>query len=273
MGQMVQKFAGIKGWIEGAVLSMALMFCTPIAIASNTTATEYDGEQVVRLIKKRLASEGLDGNPSIDADRKFKACHAMLRIDPMFGGWNTVNVRCDDAAGWRLAIRTNLSSRPIPVPIRDFRPGWDNLNRFESKNTPSSLGLKAIDEINVVALSGSVSRNDMIALDDLVMIPVPKRNAAGAFFDPADVAGRRMKVKLSANQPLLARHLQPNYLVEEGNEVLITTSSSGISVDMVGFALENGQIGEWIGVENANSGKTIRAKVTGEKKVRVIAKK
>ena len=82
-----------------------------------------------------------------------------------------------------------------------------------------------------------------------------------------------MKVKISAHQPLLARLLQPNYLVEEGNEVLITTSSSGISVDMVGFALENGQIGEWIGVENANSGKTIRAKVTGEKKVRVIAKK
>ena len=273
MGQMVQKFAVIRGWIEGAVLSMALLFCTPIAIASNTTATEYDGEQVVRLIKERLASEGLDGNPSIDADRKFKACHAMLRIDPMFGGWNTVTVRCDDAAGWRLAIRTNLSSRPIPVPIRDFRPGWDNVNRFESKNTPSSLGIKAIDEINVVALSGSVSRNDMIALDDLVMIPVPKRNAAGAFFDPADVAGRRMKVKLSAHQPLLARHLQPNYLVEEGNEVLITTSSSGISVDMVGYALDNGQIGEWIGVENANSGKTIRAKVTGEKKVRVIAKK
>ena len=159
------------------------------------------------------------------------------------------------------------------MPIRDFRPGWDNVNRFESKNTPSSLGIKAIDEINVVALSGSVSRNDMIALDDMVMIPVPKRNAAGAFFDPADVAGRRMKVKLSAHQPLLARHLQPNYLVEEGNEVLITTSSSGISVDMVGFALENGQIGEWIGVENANSGKTIRAKVTGEKKVRVLAKK
>ena len=82
-----------------------------------------------------------------------------------------------------------------------------------------------------------------------------------------------MKVNLSAHQPLLARHLQPDYLVEEGNEVLITSSSSGISVDMLGYALGNGQIGEWISVENANSGKAVRAKVTGEKKVRVIAKK
>ena len=62
---------------------MALLFCTPTAIASNTTATEYDGEQVVRLIKSDWPAKGLT-EPSIDADRKFKACHAMLRIDPMF---------------------------------------------------------------------------------------------------------------------------------------------------------------------------------------------
>jgi flagella basal body P-ring formation protein FlgA len=42
---------------------------------------------------------------------------------------------------------------------------------------------------------------------------------------------------------------------------------------MIGYALENGQIGEWVGVENAGSRKTIRAKIIGEKKVRVIAKK
>ena len=42
---------------------------------------------------------------------------------------------------------------------------------------------------------------------------------------------------------------------------------------MLGFALENGQFGDWINVENASSGKTIRAKIIGEKKVAVMAKK
>jgi len=271
--QMIRQVAGRRGWIAGAVLQIVLLSCTTLATASQTTATGYTGEQVARLIKDRLASEGLDGEPSIDADRMFQACHAGLRIDPMFGSWNTVTVRCDDAGGWRFAIRTNLSSRPVPVPIRDFRPGTGDANRIERAVISSRRGSQVADEIDVVALSRSVSRNDMIAPDDLVMIPVPARNAVGAFFDPADVAGRRMKAKLSARQPLLARHLHPDYLVEEGNEVLITSSSGGISVDMVGYALENGQIGEWIGVENANSGKAVRAKVTGEKKVRVIAKK
>ena len=55
--------------------------------------------------------------------------------------------------------------------------------------------------------------------------------------------------------------------------MVITSSSGGVSINMVGYALENGQISDWIGVENASSGKTIRAKIIGEKKVTVIAKK
>ena len=82
-----------------------------------------------------------------------------------------------------------------------------------------------------------------------------------------------MKTPLSARRPLQSRHLMPSFMIEEESEVLITSRAGGISVDMVGYALENGQISEWIGVENASSGKTIRAKITGEKKVSVIAKK
>ena len=95
----------------------------------------------------------------------------------------------------------------------------------------------------------------------------------GAFFDPADLVGRRMKSSLTAQKPVLARHLHPDWMVEEGNEVLIVSAAGGISVDMLGFSLENGQIGDWVSVENASSGKTVRAKIIGEKKVAVLAKK
>ena len=105
------------------------------------------------------------------------------------------------------------------------------------------------------------------------MVAVSERNAIGAFFNPADLIGRRVKIGVGMNQPVMARHLHPDYLVEEGSEVLISSSAGSIRVDMIGYALENGQIGEWIGVENASSGKFIRGKITGEKKVRVIAKK
>ena len=175
-------------------------------------------------------------------------------------------------------IRTNLASRPAPVPIRDFKPGLGvngraNGQPIELAVSRSEMATAVVDEIEVVALARSVSRNDMIAADDLLMVAISERNALGAFFDPADVIGRRVKIGVGVNKPLMARHLHPNYLVEEGSEVLISSYAGGISVDMVGYALENGQFGEWIGVENVSSGKMVRAKITGEKKVTVITKK
>jgi len=266
-----------RGGLAAIGLCAAVMLAFPPAGASAAPAKELAGADVSRLIMERLAGEGLAGAPGIKPDRIFPACDSMPEIEPMFGSWNTVAVRCLTGSGWRFNIRTNLSSRPAPVPIRDFQAGT------AVKAGPGSRAIDQVvsragsmqsvtDEIDVVALFRSVSRNDMIGADDLVMVAVSERNAMGAFFDPADVIGRRVKIGVGVNQPLMARHLYPDYLVEEGNEVLITSSAGGISVDMVGYALENGQIGEWIGVENASSGKTVRGKITGEKKVAVIAK-
>ena len=257
--------------MAATTLCLAL-FSSPNA-AGAADSSVIDSAKVSRLISSRLADEGLEGAPSLVADRMFPPCSKPLLIEPMFGGWNTVTVRCAGASKWRFAIRTNLKNRPAPVPVRDFRPNQRAKGPIETTVAVGRQSSQIVDEVEVVALARSVSRNDMIARQDLIMVPVSARNALGAFFDPADVAGRRLKMGLSAHKPLMARHLYPDYLVEEGNEVLITSSSGGISIDMVGIALEHGQISDWIGVENASSGKTIRAKIIGEKKVTVIAKK
>ncbi len=231
------------------------------------------GADISRLIIASLADQGLEGTPEIDDDRVFPVCDSTPEIEPMFGGWNTVAVRCTGETVWRFAIRTNLNSRPAPVPVRDFRPDQSATGPIERVVARSVNPRAGMEEVEVVALARSVSRNDIIADSDLVMIAIPARNVIGAFLEPTGIVGRRMKTSLSAHKPLMVRHLHPDYLVEEGQEVLISSSAGGISVDMIGYALENGQFGEWIGVENAGSGKTVRAKIVGEKKVRVIAKK
>lgn len=267
----------IRGGMTAIGLSAAVMFAAPVAGAAGASKTELDGTDVSRLIVRKLAGQGLEGAPGIRPDRLFPACDTAPEIEPMFGSWNTVAVRCTAGSGWRFNIRTNLSSRPAPVPIRAFQAGVAVKAGTEGRAIDQAVARAdtavVADEIEVVALARSVSRNDMIAADDLLMVAVSERNALGAFFDPADVIGRRVKIGVGVNQPLMARHLHPDYLVEEGNEVLISSYAGGISVDMVGYALENGQIGEWIGVENASSGKMVRGKITGEKKVSVITKK
>ena len=272
-----QMTGGILGGIAVIGLSAALIFAAPSISVSATSVIKLDGADVSRLIMERLASEGLQGAPNVKPDRTFPACDSTPEIEPMFGSWSTVAVRCKAEPGWRFNIRTNLTSRPALVPIREFKKAIKVKTGSHShaiERAVSRGGTRQIfDEIEVVALSRSMSRNDMIGADDLVMVAVSARNAMGAFFNPADVIGRRMKIGIGMNQPVMARYLHPDYLVEEGNEVLISSSAGGISVDMIGYALENGQIGEWIGVENASSGKTIRGKITGEKKVMVGAKK
>ena len=264
--------------ITAISLFAAAMFTALVAGAAVASTTELDGSDISRLIVDKLASQGLNAVPSIKPDRFFPPCNSKPEIEPMFGGWTTVAVRCATGSGWRFMIRTNLTSRPALVPIRDFKPGLGvngpaKGQAIELAVARSEMATAVVDEIEVVALARSVSRNDMIAADDLLMVVISERNALGAFFDPADVVGRRVKIGVGVNQPLMARHLHPDYLVEEGNEVLISSYAGGISVDMVGYALDNGQFGEWIGVENASSGKRVHAKITGEKKVTVITKK
>ena len=264
--------------ITAISLFAAVMFAALVGGAAGASTTELNGSDISRLIVDKLASQGLNAVPSIKPDRLFPPCDSKPEIEPMFGGWTTVAVRCATGSGWRFMIRTNLTSRPALVPIRDFKPGLGvngpaKGQAIELAVARSEMATAVVDEIEVVALARSVSRNDMIAADDLLMVAISERNALGAFFDPADVIGRRVKIGVGVNQPLMARHLHPDYLVEEGNEVLISSYAGGISVDMVGYALDNGQFGEWIGVENASSGKRVHAKITGEKKVTVITKK
>ena len=257
-----------------AAVSLAAMLCA-VAAPVSVGAMTLDGAAASKLIVDRLAREGLDGKPEIKESRKFPACDSAVSVEPMFGSWNTVSLACDGSSRWRFVIRTNLTSRPQPVPMREFQAGVPLKGPIgRAVSAPSAASEPGVtDLVDVVALKRSVRKNTMIGMDDLILVPVPARNTMGVFFDPADLVGRRMKSSLSAQKPVLARHLHPDWMVEEGNEVLIVSTAGGISVDMLGFAMENGQIGDWVSVENASSGKTVRAKIIGEKKVAVLAKK
>jgi len=235
------------------------------------------GAEVAQLITDRLAEVYLEGKPALAPTRQFPTCGGEVTVAPLFGGWNTVSVRCDVDGGWRFAIRTNLTTTPAPVPVAEFNADLWNKGPISAladagAGTTQVPPSGAFDELDVVMLTRSLARGDVITPDDVALRPVPARNVSSVFFAPADVVGRRMKTPLSARRPLQTRHLMPAFMIEEDSKVLITSRAGGISVDMVGYALENGQFGDWIEVQNANSGKTVMAKVIDEKKVVVIAK-
>ena len=83
---------GILGGIAVIGLSAALIFAAPSISVSAASVIKLDGADVSRLIMERLASEGLQGAPSVKPDRTFPACDSTPKIEPMFGSWSTVAV-------------------------------------------------------------------------------------------------------------------------------------------------------------------------------------
>jgi flagella basal body P-ring formation protein FlgA len=86
------------------------------------------------------------------------------------------------------------------------------------------------------------------------------------------VIGRTLTVNLGEGRPVLARHLEHNWLVTEGTPVAIVYNAAGMLILASGIAAENGQRGQIIAVRNVGSDRLVKAIVTERNKVRVAAK-
>ena len=259
-------------------IAMCVTVCAGLfGVAVPAQSAALGGDAINALIIDALAAQNLTGNPAIPAERRFRDCAEKLTIEPMFGSWSTVAVKCHVGVGWKIAIRTHLTTRPNPVAVKEFASNPDILKTIDGvvldsrpAATPSP---SPQDVVDVVVLTRSLVRGEVILAEDLALVPLPQNSLIGVFHNPADLVGRRVKSAITANRPVKSHQLEMDFMVDTGSEVLIVSMGGGISVGMLGFALEKGQFGDWIDVENASSGKTVRAKVIGEKKVAVIAKK
>ena len=93
----------------------------------------------------------------------------------------------------------------------------------------------------------------------------------GLFKKKENLVGRRLKTNVSVGYPLRSRHLEPDWVIINGDEIEILQSGSTITVSARGKALQNGQKGEKIKVRNLSSNKNLVAWVINEKKVTINA--
>ena len=238
------------------------------------------GADINKLIVKTMSAKGLTVSPRLSKSRKFRACQNGLSVKPMFGNWKTVKVSCDDEVGWEVMVRTNLKTahkaKAVTKKSTDGSTGTTG-TRVKAK-TPLKIAAKAVkrqkqvEMMNILALGRSMSRGDVIMPRDIITMVVPVNAASGVFFDPEDIIGRKLKTSVTARKPIQARHLKPKWLVEEDDEVVIQNQAGGISVDMVGLALENGQFGEWIKVQNVSSGIVVVGQIKNKKIISTNAK-
>ena len=231
-----------------------------------STSNQYiTGKYINEIVTQFLSVKGVEATPNLNPERMFRKCNGTLTVKPMFGNFQTVRVECEDTAGWRIAVRTKASS------------GNQNTRKTEAKTMPKMVRKvsrnitpkpsKKAETTRVVSLTRSMIRGDIITPDDVTFINVSMREVVGVFLDQDDVVGRRLKSSVSVNKPVFARQLHPHWMIEKDQEVTLVNHSGAVAVSMLGYAMENGQFGEWIKVKNANSSKIVRGRIINSKKI------
>jgi flagella basal body P-ring formation protein FlgA len=110
-------------------------------------------------------------------------------------------------------------------------------------------------------------RGQRLTADDLEMKPAPAR--LGAIGDLDLAVGRRLRAAVQPGQPVLERHLDPAYDLNEGEEITLYLSQGAIEITLTARALENGWIGDRISVQPSNSERLVQAQVIAPGQARI----
>ena len=180
--------------------------------------------------------------------RTFFSCSSSLEFSQRNkNNWTTVMVKCP-----KENRSTLVRSQQSNVKIID-----------KNQNV-------VFEPLKVAVLAKNISKGQVIAADDLVLINRSEVKFHGAFTEREEVIGRKAKVSLASGTVVKARHLETVFLINKEDTVLVVAQNSKLSITTSAIALENGQLGDMISIENLNSKKVLKAVITGRKKVSPI---
>ncbi|MGA7540787.1 MAG: flagellar basal body P-ring formation chaperone FlgA [Steroidobacteraceae bacterium] len=93
--------------------------------------------------------------------------------------------------------------------------------------------------------------------------------AVGYITDPARLAHGTLRQPMPAGAVLTSGDLLPDFMVRQGEEVMLVAAADGIEVRAAGLALQNGRQGALIRVQNASSAKVVQGVVESDRVVEV----
>lgn len=208
------------------------------------------GEEVREAIIARLSAAGETAAPSVLPEKQFYLCDAPLQVEPAFGSWRSVKVICPSPAQWSIAVRAQ---------VKGAAPS-------SMSQTPDATLVQA------VYLTRPLRRGDRVQPGDVELRPVDPLSSASVYASVDQVIGRALNQSMAPNVPVMPRHLEREWSVEENDVLELRIMRGGIEIISTGVALETGQFGATIQVSNARSGAPLLGRIVGDKKVDIIAK-
>jgi len=211
------------------------------------------GAELRAQVTSFLAEQGMTAAPALDDSRQFRACAADLVFTPLFGSFQTIQIRCPDTDGWKIAVRTKVN-------------GLAQVASSAADHSESPAVIQA------VIVNKRLTKNSVISPSDVYLDAVPASAGSDYFTRLEDVVGRRVKRGLRTEQLVRARHLETDWLIEKGQPVILESRIGAVQVLSEGIALHIAQWGELARFLNVRSDKEVFGTVMSEKKVVIRAK-
>ena len=169
---------------------------------------------------------------------------------------------------------------PEVEPLPMIEPvALTNFNSLEPvANVPTVSRVEAIapaaivDEVSIPVLNQMIGSKALITADDIVWKQLDaKRVGADMVLDASDLIGMTARRNIPAGQPIRRGDVQAPKLVNKGELVLVSLTSSRLQLSVQGKALQNGAKGEVVQVLNPKSNRVIEGTVSGPNQVTVPA--
>ena len=203
------------------------------------------GKDIKDQASKFFKEIGITGEILTSDRRAFFTCTEDLQFSPHIqNDWRTLRVKCN-SQNWQSILRTSA-----------LAPNEE----IEKKHDMQSSS-------KVVTVVSNMSKGQVIGEENLALVSMPNQNVFSGFRKIEDLIGRKVTSNIANGTILKARHVQFRMNVNKSDTVVVILGNSKLSITTHGIALESGQKGDLITVENIKSKKTFKAIVIDEKKV------
>jgi flagella basal body P-ring formation protein FlgA len=242
-----------------------LLTILAILTLSNETIA-ISGKDISEKISSWLLIEGIQGKPLFSKTSVFKDCGSDIQINKTYNNYKTLNVKCLEKDGFNLFVRIKLNKIVKNTKKIQKVPKFT----IHNANIKSSKEKKKNKIFQIVRLTKSLEKNEVIKIEDLDLINTTKPSEKSFFNNKEDLIGRKLKKNLKVDQILHPRHLYEKFEVNTGDFLSIVSRMGNASVAVAGEAQNPGNLGDIIKVKNLRSGKIIKGYVNKNKIIRVF---
>lgn len=216
-------------------------------VCGHAVAAPLSGAEVKDLVIRAMTAAGETATDVPVPLRPLPDCAHEPAVAPFQGRWTTAELSCKNPP-WTRVLRTTAPATPGLRPA-DAAPAGPVRQALVSTH--------------------SLARGAVLQESDLKLTDTPALGSDAVFTDTGDLIGRRMRADLARGEPLLARHLEPDFAVSVDIPASLSAGTGGITVTSTVLPLQNGQLGEVIRVRHPVSGRIIHATVSGPNSLRI----